>query len=71
MLDQDARGLAAGVVGLEGDPVGERLDELDRGDLASLRVAARATAEQYSWPEIARRYLELVETLREERGERS
>jgi len=51
--------------------VGDRLDELDRIDRAELRVAARATAEQYSWPEIARRYLELVESLRAERERRA
>lgn len=44
--------------------VGEKLDELDRGDRSAFRGAARATAEAYSWPEIARRYLELVESLR-------
>ena len=46
--------------------VGDRLDQLDRSDLTALRAAARATAEQYSWREIARRYLELVESLRAE-----
>jgi UDP-glucose:(heptosyl)LPS alpha-1,3-glucosyltransferase len=51
--------------------VGDRLDELDRADRTALRVAARATAEQYSWPEIARRYLALVESLRAEREVRA
>ena len=51
--------------------VGDRLDELDHGDRAAMRDAARATAEQYSWPEIARRYLELVESLRAEREVRA
>jgi len=51
--------------------VGDRLDQLDRSDLTALRAAARATAEQYSWREIARRYLELVESLRAERERRA
>lgn len=48
--------------------VGDRLDELDRGDLGPMRRRARATAERYSWPEIARQYLDLVESLGAERG---
>lgn len=48
--------------------VGARLDELDRGRAGLMRAAARATAEQYSWPEIARRYLELVASLDDSRA---
>lgn len=51
--------------------VGARLDELDRGRADTMRAAARATAEQYSWPEIARRYLELVASLDEPRAARA
>ena len=51
--------------------VGDALAVLERADRTALRVAARATAERYSWPEIARRYLELVESLRAEPEVRS
>ncbi len=51
--------------------VGERLDTLDLGDREAMRAAARASAEQYSWPQIARRYLDLVEALRAEREART
>ena len=50
--------------------VGARLDELAGQDLAEWRVRARRTAERYSWPEIARQYLALVESVRVERGGR-
>jgi glycosyltransferase involved in cell wall biosynthesis len=59
------------LVDRNGASVGDRLDELGRSDLTALRAAARATAEQYSWREIARRYLELVESLRAERERRA
>jgi glycosyltransferase involved in cell wall biosynthesis len=48
--------------------VGARLDDLDGGRAGAMRTRARATAERYSWPEIARRYLELVESLDTGRG---
>lgn len=48
--------------------VGARLDDLDGGRAGAMRSRARATAERYSWPEIARRYLELVESLGTGRG---
>lgn len=47
--------------------VGARLDEIDRNGVDAMRTRARATAERYSWPEVARRYLDLVDTLRAER----
>lgn len=51
------------LVDREAASVGAHLDELDHGRAGTMRAAARATAEQYSWPEIARRYLRLVESL--------
>jgi len=50
--------------------VGDRLDavdHLDPADRARMSAEARATALRYAWPEIARRYLELVESLRTDR----
>ncbi|GAA1762429.1 glycosyltransferase family 4 protein [Agromyces humatus] len=44
--------------------VGARLDELSSQPLDGWRVRARQTAEQYAWPQIARRYLELIESMR-------
>ncbi len=44
--------------------VGARLHELSGQPLDEWRVRARRTAEQYAWPQIARRYLDLVESLR-------
>lgn len=44
--------------------VGARLDELSRADPEPWRTAARRTGEGYAWPAIARRYLELLESLR-------
>jgi glycosyltransferase involved in cell wall biosynthesis len=46
------------------DAVGSRLLELSGQPLDEWRVRARRTAEQYAWPQIARRYLELIESLR-------
>jgi len=57
LVDRDAGALA------------ERLRRLDGDDLGEWRVRARRTAERYAWPEIARRYLDLVETLQAERGD--
>jgi UDP-glucose:(heptosyl)LPS alpha-1,3-glucosyltransferase len=48
------------------EAVGARLDELSRQPLAEWRVRARQAAEPYAWPRIARRYLELIESLRPE-----
>lgn len=47
--------------------VGDRLALLAREDLDAWRARARETASRYSWPEIARQYLALVESLRAER----
>ena len=47
--------------------VGDRLAQLAREDLDAWRARARETASRYSWPEIARQYLALVESLRAER----
>ncbi|WP_353808024.1 glycosyltransferase family 4 protein [Agromyces sp. SYSU T00194] len=47
--------------------VAQRLDELDRLGpriTAEWRARARATSERYTWPEIARRYLALIDDLR-------
>lgn len=43
--------------------VGARLHELSQTDAAAWRVRARHTAERYSWPRVAREYLDLVESL--------
>ncbi|MGR0218600.1 glycosyltransferase family 4 protein [Agromyces sp. ZXT2-6] len=43
--------------------VGARLAELASQPLEEWRGRARRTAEQYSWPRVARRYLDLVESL--------
>lgn len=51
----------------DADSVARRLDELSRADLTGWRVRARSTAERYAWPEIAKQYLDLVESLRAER----
>lgn len=48
------------------EAVGARLDVLSRHPLDEWRVRARQTAEPYAWPRIARRYLELIESLRSE-----
>lgn len=45
------------------EAVGARLHELSSQPLAEWRTRARRTAEQYAWPRIARRYLDLIETL--------
>jgi len=47
--------------------VGDRLAMLARQDLGPWRARARVTASRYSWPEIARQYLALVDSLRAER----
>ncbi|MCD2441024.1 glycosyltransferase family 4 protein [Agromyces sp. SYSU K20354] len=49
------------------EAVGTRLDELSSQPLDEWRVRARQTAEQYAWPKIARRYLELIDSLRRDR----
>lgn len=51
--------------------VGARLGELARAELGPWRLHARRTAEAYSWPLVARRYLELVESIRAERASAS
>jgi glycosyltransferase involved in cell wall biosynthesis len=43
--------------------VGARLAELASQPLEAWRGRARRTAEQYAWPRVARRYLDLVESL--------
>ena len=45
------------------EDVGARLGELSSQPLDAWRVRARQTAERYAWPQIARRYLELIESL--------
>ena len=57
------------LVDRDAGPLAERLRRLDGDDLGEWRVRARRTAERYAWPEIARRYLDLVETLQAERGD--
>lgn len=52
------------VVERDAASVGTRLAELASQPLDEWRHRARRTAEQYAWPEIARRYLALVESLR-------
>lgn len=52
------------------EAVGVRLDELSRQPLDEWRVRARQTAEPYAWSLIARRYLELIESLRRD-GDRA
>ena len=47
--------------------VGDRLAMLAEEDLGPWRARARETASRYSWPEIARQYLALVDSLRAER----
>jgi glycosyltransferase involved in cell wall biosynthesis len=47
--------------------VGARLHELSQTDAAAWRVRARRTAERFSWPRVARQYLDLVESLASER----
>lgn len=44
--------------------VGARLHELSQLDLTSWREHARRTGEEYAWPTIAARYLDLLESLR-------
>jgi glycosyltransferase involved in cell wall biosynthesis len=51
--------------------VGARLEELARAELGTWRVRARRTAEAYSWPLVARRYLDLVESIQVERASAS
>ena len=48
--------------------VGDRLAMLAREDLDPWRARARETASRYSWPEIARQYLALVDSLRAEQA---
>lgn len=47
----------------EAAAVGARLHELSLADAAVWRMRARLTAEQYSWPRVARQYLDLLESL--------
>ncbi len=47
--------------------VGARLHELSQTDAAAWRVRARRTAERFSWPRVARQYLDMVESLASER----
>lgn len=56
------------VVERDASAVGTRLAELASQPLDEWRIRARLTAEQYAWPRIARRYLALVETLRNDRA---
>ncbi|MFE5670510.1 glycosyltransferase family 4 protein [Agromyces sp. NPDC056523] len=48
--------------------VGARLHQLSQADAAPWRVRARRTAEVYSWPRVARQYLDLVESLASDRA---
>ena len=52
LVDRDARA------------VGARLHELSQLELGPWREHARRTGEEYAWPTIAARYLELLESLR-------
>lgn len=56
LVERDAASVAAGFEAL----AGEGLD--------AWRIRARRTAERHSWPLVARQYLELVESIRAERG---
>lgn len=56
LVERDAASVAAGFEAL----AGEKLD--------AWRTRARRTAERHSWPLVARQYLELVESIRAERG---
>ncbi len=47
--------------------VAERLRDLAASDLTEWRVRARRTAERHTWPDIAQRYLDLVDAVRAER----
>ncbi|MDQ0577123.1 glycosyltransferase family 4 protein [Agromyces albus] len=49
--------------------VGTRLAELASQPLDEWRHRTRRTAEQYAWPQIARRYLALIESLRRDSAE--
>ena len=51
------------IVERDATSVGTRLAELASQPLEEWRGRARRTAEQYAWPRVARRYLDLVESL--------
>lgn len=52
----------------DAEAVGRRLHELSQTDATALRLRARRTAERYSWPRVAREYLDLVESLGSDRA---
>jgi len=56
LVDRDAASVAV------------RLDELAGQELDEWRIRARRTAERHSWPQVARQYVALVESIRAERG---
>jgi len=55
---------------VERTEVARGLEAILQADLAVLREAARNTAEQYSWEDAARRYLDLVGEIEREKGVR-
>ena len=55
---------------IERDPasVVEAIEALATRELDAWRIHARRTAERHAWPVVARQYLELIESIRAERG---